>query len=212
MVDLVRRFVLLDDETIEWQKDFPDGPAVDLETSDRVFSVKVVRDWLRVDREPWVAGVVVASREDQEVEGPPSRDVFLVLADGSAVHLTDQAAMAALGTRVGRGELDAVAYAELLVEGGWPGGWSKRVIVDPGAWRAGYPAEAALPPVEPFAATPVESGGVRLAFFTSREQTRVVGGRAVVDVAQWSVLAPSDAPATWQRHAVADEVPVEPPW
>jgi hypothetical protein len=211
LVDLVRRFVLFDDETIEWRKDFPDGPVVDLETSYRVFSVSVVRGRLGVEDAPWVEAVVVATREDQEIEGPGSQWIFLVLADGAAVPLDDPDAIAALGPRVAAGDLDPVAFAELLAECQWPGGWSKRVVLDPPEWRAAYPAEAPLPELEPFRVDRV-GDEVRLVFDTSREQSVVVGGRPVLDVARWSVLARRDAPATWQRRPVADEVPLMPPW
>lgn len=211
LADLLRRFVLLDDETIVWSKEFPDGPAIDVETTDRFFSVKVVRDWLLVEQAPWVDAVVLASREDQQVEGAPPRYLFLVPRDGTPLRLDDPLAAAALGKRVYRGELEVTAYAELLVQCQWPGGWLRRLVLDPVAWRGEYPAEARLPPVEAVH-TWHEEATLWIRFFASRENTRVVGGRSVLDVAAWSVRAPADEPATWEIRLVAEAVPLRPPW
>lgn len=212
LADLLRRFVLLDDEAVVWSKEFPDRPLVDVDTTDdRSFSIQVVRDWLLVERALWVEAVVVASREDQEVEGPSLRQTFLVQGDGTAVWLDDPRAAAALGMRLHSGDLDVAAYAELLVRCQWPGGWHARPVLDPAAWRLEYPVEAVLPPVEPVR-TWHEDGTLRIRFFASRESTLTVGGRPVLDVAAWSVRAPADQPATWEIRAVAEAIPLLPPW
>jgi hypothetical protein len=211
LVDLARRFLLRDDEAIGWRKDFPDGPTVDIETADRSFSIRVVRGWLRIEQVPWVEAVVVAQRDDQDLEGPPPNEVILVLGDGTAVHLNVPHAAAALATRLHRAELDAEAYAEVLVQCQWPGGWSKRLVLDPVRWRAEYPAEAPLPPVAAPRTWP-DDGDLCLSFFASRESAEAVGGRSVLDVAEWSVRAPADAPATWQLRAVVAAAPLMPPW
>jgi hypothetical protein len=212
LVDLVRRFVLFEDEKIVWQKAFPDGPSVSFETRGRMFTASVLRGGLSVERAAGVEAVVSVRREDQQVEGPLPRDYFLVLADGGVVPVDDPDAVAALGSRVMAGELEPVALAELLAEAQWPGGgWAKRVVLDPAEWRAGYPPEARLPDVEPFRVEPA-GGEARLRFDTSRERTVVLGGRPVLDVARWSVLVRADAPATWERLPVADQVPLLPPW
>lgn len=129
LADLLRRLVLLDDEAVVWSKEFPDRLLVDVDPTDgRFFSIQVVRDWLLVERAPWVEAVVVASREDQEVEGPPPRQTFLVQGDGTAVWLDDPRAAAALGMRLHNGDLDVAAYAELLVRCQWPGDWHARPV------------------------------------------------------------------------------------
>jgi hypothetical protein len=211
LVDLVRRFVLHDDEPIVWSRQYPEAPAVALETTGRFFFVSVVRDWLLVERAPWVAAVVVAQRQDQVVEGGGPRHTFLVQRDGSAVPLDDAGAVAALGMRLDRGDLDVTAYAELLVQCQWPGGWNARLVLDPAAWRGAYPAEAKLPQVEAVH-TWREAGTLWVRFFASREHTVVVGGRSVLDVADWSLRAPAGEPATWVIRPVAEAVPLLPPW
>jgi hypothetical protein len=211
LVDLARRFVLRPDETVEWRKDFPDGPAVDLETADRSFSVRVTRNWLRVQQAPWVEAVVVVRRDDQNFEGQPPTDVILVPHDGAAVHLTDPDAVASLGTRLHRGDLDPAAYAEILVHCQWPGGWQKRLVLDPAAWRGEYPAEAPVPSVAAPRAWQ-DNGELFTSFFASRENAEVVGGRTVLDVTEWSVRVPRDAPATWELRPVATAVALMPPW
>ena len=211
MADLLRRFVLLDDEAIVWSKEFADGPLLDVETTDRAFSVRVVRDWLLVEQAPWVEAVVVATREDQEVAGPLPRYTFLVADDGTAVRLDDPATVAALGMRLHRGELDLTAYAELLVQCQWRGGRQKRLVLDPVAWRDEYPAEANLPPVEPMSTSRAD-GVLRVRFFASREDTRMVGGRPVLEVAAWSVRIPAGEPATWEIQPVGEPAPLLPPW
>ncbi|MEV6923767.1 hypothetical protein AB0M46_04535 [Dactylosporangium sp. NPDC051485] len=93
-------------------------------------------DLLRVGAAPWVEALVVAIREDQEVEGPAPQ-----------VRDTDDA--------------------------------------------------------------------TQLTFFASRQTTEVVGGRPVLDVSRWTVRipkAPHGAPAAWDCEAVADAVPLAPPW
>lgn len=211
LTDLVRRFILFDDETIVWVKHYPDGPALAVETTAQILSVEVVRNWLWVEKAPWVEAVVVASRQDQVVEGPPLKDVFLVQTDGTPIDLADRQAVAALGMRLHRGDLEMAWYADLLVQCQWPGGWSARVVTDPDAWRADYPAQAKLPPVEAMR-TSQDDGALRARFFASREHTVVVGGRSVLDVAAWSVRAPENQPATWQLRPVAEAVPLLPPW
>lgn len=212
LVALVRRFVLHDDEPIVWSKEFPSGPAVHLETTDRFFKVSVVRDWLRVEQAPWVAAVVVATREDRLVDGPAPRYAFLVQDDGTELDLGDRTAVAALGSRLHRGELAVAAYAELLVHCRWPNGWRARVVTDPVSWRGGYPPEANLPALAAIETTSDE-GGLRIRFFGSRETVQGgVGGRRALDVAGWSVRVPGDGPATWEVEPVAEEVPLLPPW
>jgi hypothetical protein len=211
LVDLARRFLLGDGETIEWMKDYPDGPALDIETADRSYSLRVARDWLRIGQAPWVAAVVVAHRDDVRSEGPRPQDVFLVPVDGTPLHLDDPGTAAVLGVRWRRGDVDAAAYAEVLVQCHWPGGWHRQVVLDPATWRSGYPAEAALPAVEA-PRTWHEDGDLRLSFFASREYAEVAGGRSVLDVAEWSVRVPADAPATWERRPVATARPLMPPW
>jgi hypothetical protein len=210
LVDLARRFVLRDDEAIVWRKDFPDGPAVAFETDEWMFSVRQVRGFLGVERAAWVAGVVVATRDDVTVEGGAPRDVILVPRMGTPLHLNDATTAALLGVRVSGGDLEPLAYGEILVECHWPGGWLKRVVHDPVAWRAEYPSQERLPIV---AAPVVRSTDVghRLTFHSSRENTVVTGGRTVLDVAGWSVLTSSDAPASWQVRPVARAVPIQPP-
>jgi hypothetical protein len=211
LIDLMRRFVLFSDERIVWSRAFPEGPATALETTDRLFMVQVVRDWLLVEQAPWVAAVVVAQREDQVVEGAPPQYTFLVQRDGSAIFLDDPQAVAAIGRRLHHGDLDVTTYAELLVRCQWPGGWSKRLVLDPVAWRGQYPTEAKLPQVEAVR-TSSEDGALRIRFFASRENTVVVGGRPVLDIAAWSVRAPADGLVTWEIRPVAEAVPLLPPW
>jgi hypothetical protein len=211
LVDLARRFVLPDDETIVWRKDFPDGPAVALGTDKWMLSVRQVRNFLQVERAGWVAGVVVATRDDVAVEGGAPREVILVPRDGAPLHLDDATATASLGARVAGGDMDPLAYGEILVECQWPGGWLKRLIRDPATWRAEYPSRAGLPAV---VAPRIErtDAGQRLSFHSSRENTVVTGGRSVLDVAEWSVRTTRDAPASWQVRPVARAVPIQPPW
>jgi hypothetical protein len=77
LVDLARRYVLGPDEPITWMREFPDGPAVDIEAAERSYSLRVARNWL-VEREPWVDAVVVVRRDDLDVDGPAPREVLLV--------------------------------------------------------------------------------------------------------------------------------------
>jgi hypothetical protein len=210
LVELARRHVLGEGETIEWMKAFPDGPSVHLDAGHKAFKIKVLEGVLRVEEEPWVRAVVAASREDQDLEGPPPRQYFLLRDDG-VVRLGDAGEVAALGPLLPAGRLHPVAYMELLMEGQWPGGWSKRLILDMDFWRADHPAEAALPVVDE---PRVERASdlVGLTFAASRERVQAAGGRTVLDVVEWSVRAPAGEPATWQRHAIADAVPLMPPW
>jgi hypothetical protein len=173
-----------------------------------MLSIRQVWNFLRVEGAGWVAGAVVATREDVSVEGGAPRDVILVPREGDPLHLNDVAATASLGARVAGGDLDPLAYGEILVECQWLGGWLKRVVVDAAVWRAEYPAQARVPTV----AEPAREAGQRLSFHSSRENTVMMGGRSVLDVAEWSVLTSRDAPATWQVQPVATAVPIHPPW
>ncbi|GAA2611647.1 hypothetical protein GCM10010399_48150 [Dactylosporangium fulvum] len=214
LLDLLRRFVFFDDETVVWSKYYAPHPALAVETSDRLFNVRVVPDLLRVGAAPWVEALVVAIREDQEVEGPAPQDVFLLRTDGEALHLRDPGTVAALGALVVTGDLDPVAYAEVLASCQWPGGWFKQVVTDPAAWRGEYPPEADLPQVEAPQVRDTDDA-TQLTFFASRQTTEVVGGRPVLDVSRWTVRipkAPHGAPAAWDCAAVADAVPLAPPW
>ncbi|MFC7548803.1 hypothetical protein [Plantactinospora sp. GCM10030261] len=212
LVDLTRRFVLRQDETIEWMTSFPEGPVLDVETADRAYTVRVVQGLLQVEKEPWLEAVVVASREDQDIDGPTPREIFLVSRAGAVVRLADPDEVARIGERLPAGGLPPLAYAEILVHGQWPGGWSKRVVSDPEAWRDAYPAEAPLPSIgAPHLA--VSDGGIlTLSFAASRERAEAAGGRTVLDVSEWSVRALANAPATWRWELVAEAVPVKPPW
>jgi hypothetical protein len=205
LVDLARQHVLRPDETVEWTKAFPEGPTVYLDTADRSFTIQVVHGEFRAEHLPWVAAIVAVSRQDQDLEGPPPRDYFIIRDTGDVLLADD------LGPLLHTGELSEFAYMELLVKMQWPGGWAKRVILDPAAWRADHPAEATLPPVT---VPRVERLGdaINLTFAASRERAEAVGGRTVLDVQEWTVRATTDAPATWQRHTIADAVPLMPPW
>jgi hypothetical protein len=127
------------------------------------------------------------------------------------MHLNDRATAAELGPRLHRGDLDPVAFAEIVVLGQWPGGWQTVVVVDPPQWRGRYPAQAPLPPVEA-PRTWRDGEELQLSFFASREYAEAVGGRAVLDVTAWSVRVPAGAPATWELRPVATAVPLMPPW
>ena len=211
LVELARRHVLDADETIQWMKAFPEVPSVHIDTEERSFTVKVVSGLLRVEEEPWVRAVVAASREDEDLEGPPPREYFLLRDDGAEIRLREADQVAALGPLLHEGRIREIAYLELLMEGQWRGGWSKRLVVDPESWRATYPAEAAVPRVD---GPRVERGDglVSLTIAASRERAEAPGSRTVLDVVEWTVRAPADEPATWQRRVIADAVPLMPPW
>jgi hypothetical protein len=211
LVDLLRRFVLLDDEPIVWSKDWPDGPMVDLQTTDRYFTVQVEPDWLLVRQAPWAEAVVVATRKDVMVDGGGPRRTFLVQGDGAVIDLDDTRAVAELGMRLHRGELDVAAYAQVLVNCQWPGGWRKRHVLDPVAWRREYPDEARLPQAEAMLTSRAD-GTLHIRFYASRENALVVGGRPVLDVTAWTVRVRADEPATWEVRPVAEAVPLRPPW
>lgn len=177
--DLARRFILFEDESIVWSKEFADGPGLHFETDGRSFTVELAKGWLRVEQAPWLAAVVVATRDDVLIDGPSPTHLFLMQNDGTEIELGDPAAVAALGSRLHRDELYPVAYAELLVHSEWPGGWRAQPVTDPMAWRLDYPAEAKLPAVEPIRTTG-EDGGLRIRFFGSRETTATAGSRRVL--------------------------------
>jgi hypothetical protein len=202
LIDVVRRFVLLEDEPIVWSKEWPDGPQVAIETPYRMYSIRVARDHLLVGRAPWVEAVVVATRDDPELCAMYWH-TFLVESDGTMVNLDDRPSVAMLGTRLHRGELDVQAYAELLVECQWPGR-VKRLVLDPVAWRAEYPAEARVPRVEAIQTSRVD-GELLIRFFSSKEPAP-----KILDVAAWSVRVHADRPAVWEIQPVAEGITLLP--
>jgi hypothetical protein len=148
----------------------------------------VVHGWLRVERAPWVEAVVVARRDDRDVEGPRPRDVFLVGRDGAVLHVNDRTDAAALGARL-HSDLDPYAYAEILVHCQWPAALNGRVLADP-APRIWY-----------------ENTDLCLLFTAERDVVDGTGARAVTERAQWSVRAPVDAPAEWLHRSLPRQAP-----
>ena len=208
LLEFARRYVLRNDETIEWMKAAGDGtdtPLVALSTARRGLSVRIVRGQLQAERASFVAAVVVVKREDEDFDGPAPREYLLMRHDGSAVRLAEAGEVAALGERVLSGDLPPAAYAELLVYGQWPGSWAKEVVDDPVAWRRSYPG-APLPDVEPLSVR--LAGGTMTLTFAATQRVGHLSGRSTLYVSEWSVSIPPGAPATWQMRTVADSVPV----
>lgn len=199
LIELVREAVLGPDETITWAKEFPDGPAVSVQTPERVLFVQTTDDWL-VGRADWVEAVVMITREDEDTHGPPPRRVFLVLDDGSPLDLDDPRQVAVLGRAVREAGLDPLAYAEVLIERHWPGAGPRTVVTDPGAWRAALPAGAPEPPpVQAPRMWDDEQGDRWVAFHAARQDPDTTGP----EVTLWSVRVPPTGPATWLRRPAA---------
>jgi hypothetical protein len=186
--------VIRPDEAITSAKEFPDGPAVSVQTPERILLVQVVRDWLRIGSAPGVAGVVTVTREDVDHAG---ERVFLLLDDETPIDLDDPGAMAELGRALRFGGLDPLAYAEILVERHWPAPGPREVIVDPQAWALSVGRSG--PPVQAPRVWDDEQGDRWLAFYASRQDTDATGP----DVTLWSVRVPPDGQATWLRRPAA---------
>lgn len=199
LLNLVRETVLSPDEPVTWAKEFPDGPAVSVQTPRRVLFAQPVGDWLVADA-PFVAALVAVTREDEDTHGPPPRRMFLVLADGTAVDLDDRREVAALGRALREAALDPLAYAQILVERHWPGPGPREVVTDPQAWRAALPVGASEPPpVAPLRQWDDDSGDRWVAFHAARQDPDATGP----EVTLWSVRVPPAGPATWLRRPAA---------
>ncbi|GIJ67880.1 hypothetical protein [Virgisporangium ochraceum] len=199
LIELVREAVLPPDEAVTWAKEFPDGPAVSVRTAERILFAQTTDDW-SVGRAPWVAAVVVVTREDEDTHGPPSRRMFLLLDDGSPLDLDDPRQVAGLGRALRDDGLDPLAYAEILIERHWPGPGPRAVVTDPREWRAALPAGAPEPP--PVQAPRVfddEHGDRWVAFHAARQDPDAAGP----EVTLWSVRVPPTGPATWLRRPAA---------
>jgi hypothetical protein len=194
MIDLARRFVLRPDESVEWTKELSDGPAVVLQTPERMLFLRLVDDLWRIALLPWVSALVLVTREDLDHAAPYQR--LLVLPEaGEPIDLADPAQVAELGRRLRDGSLDPLAYAEILVECQWPAPGVRRVVADPANLPAGAPQPPGLRPVEMWD----DPHGARwLAFCACREDPDTAGSAA--EVTLWSVRVPSDGPATWVRR------------
>lgn len=200
LMELVRGSVLDPDEPITWVKEFPDGPAVGVQTPERVLFAQVDTGWRVLDT-PGVAAVVVVRREDRDTGGPSARRWFLLFDDDPfaerAVDLDDPRAVARFGRSLRDGALDPVAYAEILAERHWPGAGPRQVVTDPAAWLATLPADRpGPPPVRPPRTWDDEYGDRWLAFHAARQDPDADGP----DVVLWTVRVPPAGPATWLRR------------
>ena len=198
LIHLARRFVLSEDEPVEWAKEFPDGPAVFVQTPGRSLFVRSVDDWLRVERASWVAAVVVITREDVDAVSSHQR-VFLLPEAGEPIDLGEPAAVAALGRRLRDGSLGAAAYAELLVECQWPMPGIRRLVPDPDRLPTDLPVRADdRNKLQPLRMWDDEHGDRWVAFCALRHDPETVEPGS--EVTLWSVRIPPDGPATWVRR------------
>jgi hypothetical protein len=196
LIELVRGSVLRPDEPVTWAKEYPDGPAVSIETASRILIVRTADDWL-VNDAPWVAAVVVVTDETEDSHGPPPERVFLLLDDDAVVDLDDGREVAAFGRVLRDAGLDPLAYAEILVRCQWPGPGRREVVTDPRAWRVSLPAGVSVPSsVEAVRTWDDEHGDRWLVFHAARTDVGATG----VEVVVWSVRVPPTGPATWLRR------------
>jgi hypothetical protein len=198
LIHLARRLALRQDEPVEWAKEFPDGPAVFVQTPERSLFVRSVDGWLQVEQAPWVAAVVVITREDVEAVSSRQR-VFLVPGAGEPIDLGEPAAVAELGRRLRDGSLGPEAYAELLVECQWPMPGLRRPVPDPDRPPADLPVGAGeRAKLQPLRMWDDEHGDRWVAFCAVRRDPETVAPG--VEVTLWSVRVPPDGPATWVRR------------
>jgi hypothetical protein len=205
MLDAVRHHVLHASERIENVHEWPGQSGLVVYTSSRDFAVALDRRML-ISRAEWVAGLVVATREDVETEGLPETYGVLLLTDGSAIDLSDERAVSEIGRRVGS-DLDPVAFAEILVA--WHP-WATAVtavILERGQVQRAL-GRSDLPTFEPPMLSPID-GGLVLTFFSSMLHSRELGGKTRLTVYEWTVLVPTGGEARWERRAVLDGVPAD---
>jgi len=203
LIELVCRHVFFDREELTESTLWPDGCM--LHTSARDFLVAPADGWL-ITGEPWVEALIVATRQDLEVEGLPETDGILLLADGGSIHLNDAGAVAELGRRVGR-DLAPEAFAEILVQWHPPSAAAQFLLRDPGHARRAFDR----PDLPEFAGPVFGQTGDRFTgtFHSARQHAGAVGGALVLDVLAWTVTVPAGAPASWDRRPVLEGVPLE---
>jgi hypothetical protein len=204
-VELLQRHVLWPNEEIVRVRNWPDGVAV--ATQHRHFAAgSECADWL-VGRAEWVDDMIVAVRDDIVVHGQPERFGFLICRDGRTLYVNDPATLAALGQRV-PDQLDAVAYAELVVQFHHYTSALQRLLVHPDDLQKRY-MRTDLPEAEPFR-TVTETDGMRLTFISCAQYRRPLLG-SLLDVSEWTVTIPTDQPARWEFRPVATAIPLDPP-
>lgn len=203
MLDVVTHNVLHPSERIEKVHEWPGQSGLVVYTSSRDFAVALDRQML-IGRAGWVAGLVVATREDVEMEGLPETYGVLVLTDGSAINLCDEGAVAELGRRLAS-DLDPVAFAEVLVA--WhPWATAVTAVVSVPDQVQRELDRPDLPTFEQPMLRPID-GGLVLTFYSSMLHARELGGATLLTVYEWTVLVPTGSPARWERRVVLDGVP-----
>lgn len=206
MVSLLGQYVLWGDERIERTKEWPGQGGVAVTTSQRYFLLELDTRLL-IGQAPGMAGVVVATRQDLELEGLPETFGLLVLVGGESVYLNDPAAVAGLGRGLESG-LDPVAFAQILVE--WhPWTSAVRYVLAERDQLSRATGRSDLPRYEPPMVRPTGTG-VELSFFSAEQYPTALGGSRQLDVFEWTVTVPSGGPAQWNRRPVLENVPLEP--
>lgn len=207
LAEIVRPVVAAPGERVTSSREYPDGPAVDLEVADRSYSVRVRPDWLVADQ-PWVDVVVMVRRDD--LDHPPPPEFLLVPVDGPVLRLADEDVVAGLGTRVFDGSLAPEEYAQILVGCQWPVDGPKQVILDPDEWRADLPPGVSVAAVGGLVSW-LDEGLMWLSFFASCAGPDTYRDPSPVEVHHWTVRIEPDDLATWGHLAVPPEATELPP-
>lgn len=198
-------------EEIRGRRDWPEASTFMVD--DYAYRARPA-DWL-IAEAPWVDAAV-------RVVGDRLMDNFaitygLLFTGDETLFLNDPATMRELGRRLG-GDLDPIAYAELLAElysGRRVDGQTVRPFSATGSHRAGVlvrdPAQFAAEYewVDPglVSAPAVRAGaggGAELEFCSVRYF--LTETKSAVDVLQWTVVGGGDRPASWSRHYLAERV------
>jgi hypothetical protein len=181
--------------------EYPDGPAVVVQTAERILFARVVPDRLRIGSAPGVAGIVAVTREDIDHAG---ERLFLLFDDETPLDLDDQRAVADLGRALREPWLEPLAFAEILVQRHWPAPGPREVITDPEAWAGSLSVgPPGPPPVQAPRFWDDERGDRWLAFYAARRDPTAPDPDTALDVTLWSVRVPPAGPVTWLRRPAA---------
>jgi hypothetical protein len=205
IVELIARHVLQEGEQVDRVKNWPDGVAVTTTVLRHLVAGSEPAAWT-ISREPWVADIVIAERDDLIVEGQAQRFGFLLLDDGSEVYLNDAAAVSELGRRLSDG-MDPSGYAEILVAFHPYTSAYCSVLTEPDDLRRvlGRPD---LPDVDPIRIEPAPDG-VSLTF-SSFARYRLVGPQELLDLLAWTVDVPAGEPARWSSSPIVTGLRLDP--
>ncbi len=168
--------------------------------------VREPRQPYTIQREPWVARVVEASRDDLLTRGRTPVDAFLITREGDIHHLNDAADVAVLARRL-RDGMAPKALAEILV---WFHPWTSAavgLVESASTLREQFPEVANLPTVDEPRVT-VAGDDLLLAFYSWVRYTHVLGGDFFLRVARWTVTVPPAGPAIWQSVDIASDIPL----